>query len=182
MAVCWFGTWMRNIWAKQLCGLPPSRLVSQDSSRGLGLRAGLVLLTKSSLRFTYCLSSFVPCTNSDALPAEQRHAAAIAAVMTVPAATSATTALTSEAAFQVVTVDEVGGLRTWTGMFAAKAQFEGSLTDLGEICIVAAFNAHLHLAHSNKTLFHFWARPGMAPGARIKLAPSSQLQAFVRMG
>lgn len=36
-----------------------------------------------------------------------------------------------ERAFQIVSVDEMGEMRTWTGVFLAQPQAAGSLDDLG---------------------------------------------------
>lgn len=89
-----------------------------------------------SLFFSFAFADvFLSLAHQDGLPLGDRHASPIVAVMVVEGHSGAAAQRTSQAdarSFQVVSVDELGEVRTWTAVFLARPSTSGSLDDLGE--------------------------------------------------
>lgn len=84
-----------------------------------------------SLLFSSLFLSPPPSSAKDGLPLVERHASPIVAVMMVEGNSAQHTSHREARSFQVVSVDEVGEVRTWTAVFLARPSTSGSLDDLG---------------------------------------------------
>jgi hypothetical protein len=82
----------------------------------------------------FCSRLLFSLARQDGLPLGDRHASPVVAVMVVEGHSGVTTQRTSQGdakSFQVVSVDELGEVRTWTAVFLARPSTSGSLDDLG---------------------------------------------------
>ena len=80
---------------------------------------------------TYRPRPFSPLCSADGLALNERHVSPVAALLAVEGQSGERSAQGDARSFQIVSVDELGDVRTWTVVFLARPSASGSLDDLG---------------------------------------------------